>query len=74
VRVINGLSRVIFEPQEDLDAMEMHRAGTPEQGGWISRTFGRKVPGTSVCWRSAVNGTTVLRTRITFTRLKPGVY
>jgi hypothetical protein len=74
LRVINGMSRVVFEPREDLDAVEIHRAGTAEQGGWISRSFGKKVPGTSVCWRSAVNGNTVLRTRITYTRLKPGVY
>ena len=48
--------------------MQLHRGGRPEQGGWISRSFGRKQPCTTVHWNSRVAGVTVLRTRITYTR------
>jgi hypothetical protein len=44
------------------------RSGTAEQGGWVSRSFGRKEPSTSAHWYSRVKGVTVLRTRITYTR------
>ena len=47
------------------------RAGSAEQGGWVSRRFGCKEPSTTVVWQSAVRGVTVLRTRITYTRTRP---
>jgi hypothetical protein len=68
IKVINGSTRVYFEPREELSRIEIHRGGTAEQGGWISRHFGRKVPTTSVFWHSRLKGATVLRTRITYTR------
>jgi Heparinase II/III-like protein/Heparinase II/III N-terminus len=40
------------------------RSGTAEEGGWISRGFGRKTPATTVAWESVIEGTTVLRTYI----------
>ena len=46
-------------------------AAAPEQGGWVSRSFGRKEPCTTVHWNSRVTGVTVLRTRITYTRSRP---
>jgi hypothetical protein len=39
-------------------------AGTSEEGGWISRSFGRKAPTTTVAWETAIDGATVLRTYI----------
>jgi len=69
-KVAAGLAQLHFEPREALDGVEMHRGGGPEQGGWISRSFGRKLPCTTVHWYSKVSGVTVLRTRITYTRVR----
>ena len=49
-------------------ASTIHRGGSAEQGGWISRRFGHKEPCTTVVWKSRISGATVLRTRITYTR------
>jgi hypothetical protein len=68
LRVTTGLTQVLFEPVEDLESQQLTRGGTAEQGGWVSRSFGRKQPGTSAHWYSRVKGVTVLRTRITYTR------
>jgi hypothetical protein len=50
------------------DEVQIHRGGSAEQGGWVSRRFGRKEPGTTVHWYSPIMGHTVLRTRITYAR------
>jgi hypothetical protein len=68
LRVTTGLTQVFFEPLEDVDSMQLVRGGTAEQGGWVSRRFGRKLPSTTAHWHSRVKGVTVLRTRITYTR------
>jgi hypothetical protein len=68
LRVTSGLTAVQFEALEELYEVQVHRAGTAEQGGWISRRFGLKVPCTTVHWYSRVSGQTVLRTRIMYTR------
>jgi hypothetical protein len=68
VRVGAGRTQLVLEPLEDVERVEIHRAGTPNQGGWISRTFGAKQPTTTVVWHSRVQGDTTLRTRITYTR------
>jgi hypothetical protein len=68
LRVSSGLSQLIFEPLEAPGEVQMHRGGTPEQGGWISRRFGRKEPCTTVHWHTPIMGHTVLRTRITYAR------
>ena len=73
LRVVNGHAQVYFEPLEPLERLEIHRGGTPSQGGWVSRSFGSKQPATTVLWFSRVGGDTVLRTRITYTRSRPGV-
>jgi hypothetical protein len=44
--------------------VHLYRGGTAEQGGWISRRFGRKVPTTTAVWQSHIHGTTALHTRI----------
>jgi hypothetical protein len=44
--------------------VHLYRGGTAEQGGWVSRCFGRKEPTTSVAWQSHIHGTTALHTRI----------
>jgi hypothetical protein len=68
LRVTSGLAVVQLESLEDLYEVQVHRAGNAEQGGWISRRFGLKLPCTTVHWYSRVNGQTNLRTRITYTR------
>lgn len=68
LRISAGHTQVLFEPQEELSEVHVHRGGTAEQGGWISRRFGHKVPATTVHWHSRMQGTTTLRTRITWTR------
>jgi hypothetical protein len=72
IKVTNGTAQVFLEPLEELARVEIHRGGTAEQGGWISRSFGRKVPCTTVLWHSRVAGPTVLRTRINYTRSRYG--
>jgi hypothetical protein len=59
---------VWFEPGDEVTDVHVHRGGSAEQGGWISRQFGRKQPCTTVHWNSRVTGQTSLRTRITWTR------
>jgi hypothetical protein len=68
LRITTGLTQVLFEPIEGVDSMQLIRGGTAEQGGWVSRSFGHKLPATSAHWYSRVKGVTVLRTRITYTR------
>ncbi len=68
LKVTQGTTQLYFESLDELQRVEIHRGGSPEQGGWISRHFGRKVPCTTVLWYSRVRGDTALRTRITFTR------
>jgi hypothetical protein len=71
LKIVSGRTEVIMMPLEPLERVEIHRGGTAEQGGWVSRRFGLKVPGTTVLWHSRVAGVTVLRTRITYTRSRP---
>jgi hypothetical protein len=71
LRIWSGKTQVLMEPLEELERVEIHRAGSAEQGGWVSRGFGRKAPSTSVVWQSRVRGVTVLRTRITYARSRP---
>jgi hypothetical protein len=66
--VTSGLTQLSFEPLEALDSLQLIRAGSAEQGGWVSRSFGCKQPSTSAHWHSRIKGVTVLRTRITYTR------
>ncbi|MBC8027910.1 MAG: alginate lyase family protein [Steroidobacteraceae bacterium] len=68
LRITTGRTEVLMEPLEPLERVEIHRGGTADQGGWISRRFGLKVPGTTVLWHSRVTGATTLRTRVTYTR------
>jgi hypothetical protein len=72
LKVVHGTTQVYFEPLEEPGRVEIHRGGGADQGGWISRSFGRKVPTTTVLWHSQVNGDTVLRTRITYQRSRFG--
>ena len=68
LKVTAGLCQLLMEPLEDLSEVHLHRGGTAEQGGWISRRFGVKQPTTTAHWHARVNGQTTLRTRITWTR------
>lgn len=40
------------------------RGGTADEGGWVSRGFGRKEPTTTVAWESVIEGVTEIRTYI----------
>jgi hypothetical protein len=40
------------------------RGGKPDEGGWVSRSFGRKEPATTVAWEARINGPAVFRTHI----------
>jgi hypothetical protein len=70
LKITSGRTVVIMEPVEPLERVEIHRGGTAEQGGWVSRRFGHKLPGTTVLWHSRVTGSTTLNTRITYTRTR----
>jgi len=68
IQVTSGFARVLLEPLEPLDRMEIHRGGNPTQGGWISRNLGRKERTTTVLWHSSISGVTVLQARIRYAR------
>jgi hypothetical protein len=68
LKIVAGRTRVLMEPREPLERVEIHRGGTPQQGGWISRGFGRKSPTTTVLWYSRVAGDTHLGTRLVYSR------
>jgi hypothetical protein len=68
LKVTHGTTQLYFEPVEEPERVEIHRGGNADQGGWISRHFGRKVPCTTVLWYSRVRGNTELKTRITYRR------
>jgi hypothetical protein len=70
IQVISGFARVLLEPMEPLDRMEIHRGGNPTQGGWISRNLGRKERTTTVLWHSSISGATVLQARIRYARAR----
>ncbi len=70
LKVSSGNTQVWLEPLDELMEVHVHRAGTAEQGGWISRRFGRKEPCTTVHWHSRITGQTVLRTRISWNRTR----
>ena len=72
IRVTDGFARVHLEPMEPVDRVEIHVGGSPMQGGWISRTLGRKERTTSVLWHSSITGVTVLQARIRYTRSHSG--
>jgi len=72
LRVSSGPTHVTLQPLEEPERVEVHRGGSAAQGGWISRSFGSKQPTTSVFWHSRIEGVTVLRTRISYTRSRTG--
>jgi len=74
LRITSGHAQVFMEPQEEPERVEIHRGGSPAQGGWISRSFGSKRPTTSVFWHSRIEGATVLRTRISYTRSRTSAF
>jgi hypothetical protein len=56
--------RIRLVPQTMPAHVQFHRGGTAEEGGWISRGFGRKEPTTTVGWRFVAEGRTILTTCI----------
>jgi hypothetical protein len=70
LHISSGAAHVVMQPLERVERVDVYRAGTAEEGGWISRRFGYKAPCTTVVWKSRINGDTVLRTRITYSRAR----
>lgn len=64
IRVHAGGWQLRLVAMEPLQAVRCWRGAGAEEGGWVSRHFGRKVPATSVGWLSSIQGTTRLRTVI----------
>jgi len=56
--------RIRLIADREPDRVLSFRGGTPEEGGWVSRGFGRKEPTTTVAWEWTIEGTAVLRTYI----------
>lgn len=71
LRITTGRTQVTMEALEELERVDVFRAGSAEQGGWVSRRFGHKLPSTTVVWQSRVKGVTVLRMRLTYARSRP---
>jgi hypothetical protein len=46
------------------DRVLTYRGGSAEEGGWVSRGFGRKEAATTVAWESTIEGPTEIRTYI----------
>ena len=59
-----GGCTVRLSPLEKPEEVSVYRGGSPQEGGWVSRSFGHKVPCTTVVWHSPVDGSTTLATRI----------
>lgn len=51
-------------PESAVQEIKVYRGGSATQGGWVSRSFGRKDPATTVEWKATMSGTTTFRTRI----------
>jgi uncharacterized heparinase superfamily protein len=64
VSVRAGRFDIDIAPLEAVRTLHIHRGGTPQEGGWVSRRFGVKTPCATVKWTSEVKGRTELRTRI----------
>ncbi len=56
--------RIRIVPQAPPVHVRSHRGGTAEEGGWISRGFGRKEPITTVAWHHVAQDRTILTTYI----------
>jgi hypothetical protein len=56
--------RVRITAEEAPNRVLSFHGGKADEGGWISRGFGRKTPATTVAWESRIEGTTVFRTYI----------
>lgn len=64
VRVDAGVAVVTLQPLDSPVETSVYSAGSPSAGGWVSRRFGHKVPCYSVAWRSRIESSTTLGTRI----------
>lgn len=56
--------RVRVVAERSPDRVLTFRGASADEGGWVSRGFGRKEPTTTVAWESVIKGRTVLRTHI----------
>lgn len=64
ISVATSKYRVRIVPQSMPAHGATYRGGTAEEGGWISRGFGRKEPATTVAWRYVAHRRAVLTTYI----------
>lgn len=68
VRVCAGRYVVTFTAAEPIE-LERHVGGSAQEGGWYSPSFGRKVPCTTITWRTRISGPVRLGTGISTYRL-----
>ncbi len=59
-----GAYTVTVSSHHPVDDVRVHREGAAGEGGWVSRSFGRKTPSASLEWRSRIEGNAMLVTRI----------
>ena len=71
MQVRAGRHIVRLSAGEPPDAISRFEGGTASEGGWVSRSFGRKVPATTVAWRSHIQGGARLLTQISICEAEP---
>ncbi|MEQ1579231.1 MAG: alginate lyase family protein [Steroidobacteraceae bacterium] len=62
-----GRFAITIRPLEPLGGSLLFHGGSAAEGGWVSRSFGQRVPAPTLRWDSKINGDTVLRTLIEVT-------
>jgi hypothetical protein len=56
--------RIRLVPDTTVERVDVYRGGSPTQGGWVSRSFGRKEPTTTLVWNARMKDAMVFRTFI----------
>lgn len=62
--VRTALATVRLEALESLDDVSLFCGVAEPPGGWVSRSFGTRVPTHTLRWRNDIRGTTIFRSRI----------
>jgi len=59
-----GRHRIRIRAETAPQRVVSFRAGAADEGGWVSRGFGRKEPSTTIGWEAQIAGTAVFKTYI----------
>jgi hypothetical protein len=62
-----GRHVVTIRAVDPVDEARLVRGGSAAAGGWVSRSFGQRVPAPTLRWHNGIEGDTVLRTVIEVT-------